>query len=308
MSVFLFFEVRVVVVVAFTRGHISNLQQQMSSPHLQSYKDRAEKHTNPTARALLRCMDAKRSNLAVSVDVTRTKDFFDIIETVAPHVCLIKTHVDILEDWQPSTTTRLQQLSEEHNFLIFEDRKFADLGNTVAMQYSSGLYKISSWAHIVNAHPVPGPSIITALASVATMSEGDRGLLLLAEMSSRGALTTGNYTTEAVRMARGRRDFVIGFIAQHRMEGIAASEADDIAAEDFLILAPGVGLDVKGDSLGQQYRTPTEVVTECGCDVIIVGRGIIGFGRDVDVEEVKRQAERYQAAGWEAYERRVAKM
>lgn len=176
------------------------------------------------------------------------------------------------------------------------------------MQYSSGLYKISSWAHIVNAHPVPGPSIITALASVATMSEGDRGLLLLAEMSSRGALTTGNYTTEAVRMARGRRDFVIGFIAQHRMEGIAASEADDIAAEDFLILAPGVGLDVKGDSLGQQYRTPTEVVTECGCDVIIVGRGIIGFGRDVDVEEVKRQAERYQAAGWEAYERRVAKM
>ncbi|KAL4076089.1 humps family-domain-containing protein [Scleroderma yunnanense] len=280
----------------------------MPAPHLQSYKDRAEKHTNPAARALLRCMDAKKSNLAVSVDVTRTKDFFDIIETVAPYVCLIKTHVDILEDWEPSVTAKLQELSRMHDFLIFEDRKFADIGNTVALQYSSGIHKISDWAHIVNAHPVPGPSVITGLASVGMKSKEERGVLLLAEMSTKGALTTGSYTTDAVRMARQHREFIIGFIAQRRMEGIGASATDNIADEDFLILAPGVGLDAKGDAMGQQYRTPAEVVTECGCDVIIVGRGIIGTGRNIDAEEVKRQAQRYQSAGWEAYENRVTKV
>lgn len=130
-----------------------------------------------------------------------------------------------------------------------------------------------------------------------------RGLLLLAEMSTKGALATGSYTEEAVRMARANNEFVIGFIAQRRMDGVGLASADD-EEDDFLILTPGVGLEVKGDAMGQQYRTPDEVVRRSGCDVIIVGRGI--YGTDLkDVDAIRGRAERYREEGWNAYLKRL---
>ena len=127
-----------------------------------------------------------------------------------------------------------------------------------------------------------------------------RGLLLLAEMSTKGSLATGSYTEEAVRMARSHPEFVIGFIAQKRMDNVGNDfRTDDV---DFLVLTPGVGLDTRGDAMGQQYRTPREAVCEAGCDVIIVGRGIYGKNTgELDVGYVQTQAERYRAEGWSAY-------
>jgi orotidine-5'-phosphate decarboxylase len=230
----------------------------------------------------------------------------------------LKTHIDILEDFEYSLIERLESLSLKHDFLIFEDRKFADIGlfprvchqnasntvtgNTVAQQYSSGVYKIARWSHLTNAHPVPGPSIIKGLASVGLPL--GRGLLLLAEMSTKGSLATGTYTEDAVRMARLNRDFVVGFIAQHRMDGIGAAPDEDVSDEDFIVLTPGVGLDSKGDAMGQQYRTPEEVILNFGCDVIIVGRGVYGTDLKATAAIVAR-AERYMAEGWAAYSRRL---
>lgn len=161
------------------------------------------------------------------------------------------------------------------------------------------MHKIASWSHLTNAHPVPGPSIVTGLASVGLPL--GRGLLLLAEMSTKGSLAMGTYTEDAVCMARAHRDFVIGFIAQRRMDGIGAMATDDVTDEDFLILTPGVGLEMTGDGKGQQYRTPWQVIFESGCDVIIVGRGIYGG----DPATVATRAERYMAEGWAAYLERI---
>ncbi len=60
-------------------------------------------------------------------------------------------------------------------------------------QYNSGVYKISDWAHIVNAHTVPGSGVIKGLQEVGG-SKG-RACLLIGQMSSSGNLATGEYTS-----------------------------------------------------------------------------------------------------------------
>ncbi|KAG8693703.1 orotidine 5'-phosphate decarboxylase [Ceratobasidium sp. 394] len=269
------------------------------SAHLASYDDRIQNFSNPTAKKLLEIMRRKKTNLCVSVDVTTKASLLRIVDAAGPSVCVVKTHIDIVEDFDQELVDQLQTFSNKHDFLIFEDRKFADIGNTVTLQYSRGVHRISSWSHITNAHVVPGPGVIAGLARAGQPL--GRGLLLLAEMSSAGALTTGEYTKAAVKMAHEHSDFVIGYIAMSR-EGVQGDEN-----KDFLILTPGVGLDVKGDGMGQQYRTPREVILDSGCDVIIVGRGIYGKGEGNDNDSIQRESERYRKEGWDAYEARCKK-
>ncbi|OAV97751.1 orotidine 5'-phosphate decarboxylase [Puccinia triticina 1-1 BBBD Race 1] len=284
----------------------------MEKPSLvrQSYSTRASVHPSPLAQRLLKLMDQKQSNLCVSVDVTNKASFLRIVEAVGDHVCMIKTHIDIIEDFDQDLIHKLVEISNRKQFMIFEDRKFADIGNTVKYQYSSGIYKIAEWSDITNAHTVPGEGVISGLAQVG-IPKG-RGLLLLAEMSSQGTLAKDSYTVETVQMARKHRDFVIGFISQRRLEGVGAdthtNEAQSASQEDFLVLSPGVGLDVTGDQLGQNYRSPHQVIYESGADVIIVGRGIYGQqdkSGDSD-QAIISQAIRYKQAGWEAYINRQA--
>jgi uridine monophosphate synthetase len=127
-----------------------------------------------------------------------------------------------------------------------------------------------------------------------------RALLLLAEMSSEGHLMTPEYQKQTVQIARGHRDFVMGFIAQRSLN----TEPDD----NFITMTPGCQLPPPGeegkklgDGLGQQYNTPRKLIFEQGCDVIIVGRGI------VRAQDRRAEAERYKKAAWEAYEERVGK-
>lgn len=260
-----------------------------------SYEARSEAHSAPVVKKLLNIMVEKKTNLCASLDVNTTAELLDLVEKLGPHICLLKTHIDIISDFSmENTIAPLKALQKKHNFLIFEDRKFADIGNTVKLQYSSGVYRIVEWSDITNAHGVTGEGIVKGLKE-ATIGIGEpRGLLMLAELSSKGSLAYGEYTKKTVEIAKSDKEFVVGFIAQKDMGG-----RDE--GFDWLIMTPGVGLDDKGDALGQQYRTVDEVIST-GSDIIIVGRGLYGKGRDPVTEAI-----RYKEAGWSAYLNRVSK-
>lgn len=372
-----------------------------------TYRSRAaHPTTGALASYLLSLISIKRTNLCLSADVSTSAELLQLAEEVGDSICVLKTHCDAVNDWTDRTAQALREVAKRKWFLIFEDRKFADIGETVQKQYTAGYYRIALWAEITNAHVLPGPAIVTALhkAADATIAKyntavhteisasprtrlvnpmdvydeededetttdiaiespmenqnderrlsnktGDRkqsvvsvttsismrtesisprpehsgedtfnldtaaelirlgeipfvrSLLLLAEMSSEGHLMTPEYQQQTLKIARNNRDFVMGFIAQRSLN----SEPDD----NFVTMTPGCQLpppgqqegQKMGDALGQQYNTPHKLIFEQGCDVIIVGRGI------VRADDRRAEAERYRKAAWTAYEERINK-
>lgn len=248
-----------------------------------SFEQRIPLCPSPLAQKLLGTILAKQTNLCLSADVTDSQSLLQLAKALGPEICLLKTHIDIIRDFTPKLTQELRQIADDHGFLIFEDRKFADIGSTVKQQYAGGIFKIAEWADIVNAHSLPGPGIIQGLAEIAVPKS--RGILLLAEMSSKGHLMSASYQQATVDMAKEYANVVLGFITQHQVS----------PEPQWLNCTPGIGLNAAGDNLGQQYTSPKQAILKQGSDIIIVGRGILS------APDRKQEAKRYQQAGWEAY-------
>ncbi|KAI0845785.1 Orotidine 5'-phosphate decarboxylase [Daldinia vernicosa] len=365
-----------------------------------SFAERANNASHPLLNYLFRLMELKKSNLCLSADVTSARELLTLADRIGPSIVVLKTHYDLVAGWdyhpQTGTGPKLGALARKHGFLIFEDRKFGDIGSTVQLQYTAGTARIIDWAHIVNVNMTPGKAAVTALQQAAarwrsrvnyevrtsvsvgtpvsdefdengsetdgqpttalspskdpppssnfrtehtgrkgsivsittltqsfepvdsprfgkSIAEGDelvfagieeppweRGLLILAQMSSEGNLMTKEYTQACVEAAREHKDFVMGFISQETLN----SEDTD----SFISMTPGCQLppeeneedsSVAGDGLGQQYNTPTKLVGQCGCDIVIVGRGIL------KAASPQVEAERYRRKAWKAYLGRI---
>ncbi|QZA59301.1 orotidine-5'-phosphate decarboxylase [Candidatus Rhabdochlamydia porcellionis] len=247
-----------------------------------SYEQRIAFCPNPVAKKLLNTCKEKQSNLCVAADFTSSEALITFAESVGSEICMLKTHIDILNDFHPNTTKKLQELSHKENFMIFEDRKFADIGNTVQLQYQGGPFKMIEWADLINAHSVVGPDIISALKNIGLSS--NRALLLLAEMSSFGTLAKEEYTEATIKMAEQHEDFVIGFICLKKISN----------NPKWIYFTPGIQFANDKDLLGQTYQTPDSAI-KSGSDIIIVGRGIY------QAENPKQAANKYRKAGWSSY-------
>ncbi|MCJ1455423.1 orotidine 5'-phosphate decarboxylase [Mycoblastus sanguinarius] len=165
----------------------SKAHSSLSTP----FSTRAEApNTPPLASYLLSLISIKRSNLCVSADVHTTWELLSIAEEVGDSICLLKTHADIIDDFSEKTIQGLQEIAQRKHFLIFEDRKLGDIGSachpsnplspgcrsqltrrnptdTVQSQYTRGPLAIATWAHLTNAHLLPGSSIIPTLHAAA---------------------------------------------------------------------------------------------------------------------------------------------
>ena len=279
-------------VLQILSAHSRISKEQVKSIQAFVNKEDSEKEksfSNKLTDRLLSIMKRKQSNLVVSLDVDNKSDFFSILKQVAPHIVMLKTHVDILTDFDAGFVKELQDYASKYDFMIFEDRKFADIGSTVMKQYRKGIYKIKDWADFVTVHSTPGDGILQGLFE----GVSDRSSFLLAKMSSKGNLMNDAYTRKTLEMGKKHAQNVSGYII-HAGTKEALQRLKNKVPEGQLLLMPGVKLEKGNERLGQQYTAVKEAM-QGGADLIIVGRGIIA------TENPGKTAEQYKVNAYKYY-------
>lgn len=261
---------------------VKRIQDFLQGNHIQfeeetrsSYEQKLQAAQHSVSKRLLETALAKKSNLIASADVTTTQELLEFAEKVGPHVIALKTHIDIISDFEyEKTITPLKAIASKHQFLLMEDRKFADIGNTQELQFTSGVFKITDWADFVTSQVIGGFESLDCFKNV--------GVVAIIGMSSKGTLTTASYREEALKVALSHPN-VIGGVSQNKLP------------EELLLFTPGINLADSGDGKGQQYNTPEHVFKTLHTDFIIVGRGIYKS------DDPEASAITYKTEGWNAY-------
>lgn len=81
--------------------------------------DRKAAAQNKAAQNLYQLMMEKKSNLALSLDVPQKHKFLEILERTAEHIVILKTHIDIIQDFDAKFINQILVLKEKHKFLVF---------------------------------------------------------------------------------------------------------------------------------------------------------------------------------------------
>lgn len=251
-----------------------------------SYKKIEKDAVHPMAKRLAKIVQKKKTNLCCSADVKTTDELLQLADSVGPNICMLKTHTDNLCDFSPEAIETLKGLAEKHNFLIFEDRKFADIGHIVMQQFTAAPLCIADWADVVTVHVVAGSSSIEALKATGKLDT--TALIVVAEMSTKDTLTDKKYTLKAMDIAEQHSDIILGTVSQNYRS----------TKPGIMMLTPGINTDRKKDGLGQTYNHPDEAFAKRGVDIMIVGRGIY------QADNPGLQSEIYKKIGWESYSKR----
>ncbi len=233
-----------------------------------------KKVQHPIGKKLVELALKKQSNLIASADLITSAEVLRFASDVSDHIVALKLHSDIIQDFSDDLIKDLKALAKEKEFLLFEDRKFGDIGNTQELQFKKSIYKIADWADLVTVHPIGGADSLKVFENT--------GVITIVEMSSKGTLTDDYYFSKAVNVSEEESN-VLGCVAQRKV------------GDHLLLFTPGVNLNSTGDSKGQQYNTPEVVFNNYHTDFMIVGRGLY------KAADFKTAAKEYQTLGWIAY-------
>ena len=243
----------------------------------------------PLARKYMERVCTKQSLVVLAADKRTMKELNQLVEEVSDYIVVLKTHVDLIEDWDKEKWSDFISNTKEKGLLVFEDRKHGDIGKIVRDQMG-GIYDSKSWADLMTAHLISGPSVLDGMKEAWDSVGKQGGVLLLAQMSSEGNLLEIPGYTDAVIESGKKHPACFGFIGNGSRPN-ELSKLRSKVGENKMIWTPGINLNDKNAELGQRYGDPEEAIL-AGSDAIIIGSGIH------NANNPKEMAKRYAEISW----------
>lgn len=251
-----------------------------------TYQERLDNCEHPLLKKLFKIIIEKRSNLCVAANFKTTEDLLEFVDRVGKHICILKTQLERSGEVSKRILEALYEKKRQHNFLLFEDRKFFDGEETIQSIYSEMYVR---YVDLVTVIPICGDGIFKAIENAVLRAnlpvDEPRGCLAVCELSFKGFIPTS--PNQLLEVAEQNSSICCGIIAQ-------ALQVKDNCR--MIKATPGVHLTQSGDGGNQQWNHPSRVLAN-GADVIIVGRGIVSAPKS-DLERVACQ---YKEAAWRAY-------
>jgi len=191
----------------------------------------------------------KKSNIILSIDTDNSNQLYNLIKLLGSHIVGVKIHLDIFPELERANIRAfLKKQKELDQFIVIEDRKFADICSTNIKQMKA--LETEKYADMIICHGICG----FEFAKYSSLP-----ILLVAQLSNQGNLINLDYTEQCIKGA-SNMDNIVGFISQK-----------NLGYNKALYFKPGIRLNRTEDGLDQQYsQKPTN-----GIDYYIVGRGIL---------------------------------
>ena len=171
-----------------------------------------------------------------AADVVSMKELFIQLDKYGTKIGILKLHIDTFKDFSLDNLIKLQEYKERYNLLIWEDRKFADIGNIMIKQIKNSIYYYEDWVDLFSIHGITGFESINAVIS----SNLKFKWILVGQLSSTENLITSEYTERCKEIYKQNVN-IVGMVCQEYL------------GPEYIHIVPGISKHVESDNQGQQY-------------------------------------------------------
>ena len=203
---------------------------------------------------LLKCM---KKNIIWAADVPSMKQLFEQLDIYGPKISVLKLHIDTFNDFSQENLLKLVDYKKKYNLILWEDRKFADIGNIMIKQIKNSIYYYLEWVDIFSIHCITGYESLNA-----TMNEFSKlKWIIIGQLSSSENLIDKDYTNTCKEIYKTIPN-IIGIVCQEYL------------GPEYIHIVPGISKHIESDSQGQQYSSTED---KSFADFFVVGRSISKF-------------------------------